>query len=159
MAAGVSDHCGQGSLRTNPLAGGTSSLEASEQTFEEMYWGIKPGWQDTHLVSVDDMRAERGAVDFIKIDVEGHEAAVLRGAVRTIATDQPIVFIECSHGPGHPCLSILEQQGYRLVDADHLSLRRDPGSTNFFAFPRRFWPAVEPLMDAARTSTSKALCH
>jgi FkbM family methyltransferase len=154
VAAAVSDRCGQGTLRTNPLAGATSSLEISETTFEERYWGMKPGWQNTPLVSIDDIRSKRGAVDFIKIDVEGHEAAALRGAVRTIATDQPIVFVECSHYPSHPCLA-LEQPGYRLVDADRLSLSCDPRSTNFFAFPQRFWPAVEPLIDAARCSTSK----
>ena len=156
VAAGVSDRCGQGSLRTNPLAGATSSLEISEQTFEEKHWGVKAGWQDTALVSVDDMRSKRGAVDFVKIDVEGHEAAVLRGAVKTISADQPILFVECSHRPAHPCLGTLEQLGYRLVDADRLSLSCDPSSTNFLAFPQRFWPAVEPLIDAARSSTSKA---
>jgi FkbM family methyltransferase len=33
-------------------------------------------------------------VSFIKIDVEGHEASMLRGAVRTIARDRPIVLVE-----------------------------------------------------------------
>jgi FkbM family methyltransferase len=35
-------------------------------------------------------------VDFIKIDVEGHEIATLKGARQTLANDKPIVFFECN---------------------------------------------------------------
>ncbi len=41
-------------------------------------------------------------VGFIKIDVEGHELAVLRGATRTISRDRPTLLIEANdrHHPG-----------------------------------------------------------
>ncbi len=38
-----------------------------------------------------------GAIGFIKIDVEGHELAVLQGARETIARDRPSLFIETEH--------------------------------------------------------------
>jgi len=43
-------------------------------------------------------------VSFIKIDVEGHEEAVLAGAVRTIAENRPVVLVEAEdrHNPGAP---------------------------------------------------------
>jgi len=42
------------------------------------------------------------SVGFIKIDVEGHEAAVLRGATATIEADRPRVMVEIEerHNPG-----------------------------------------------------------
>ena len=41
-------------------------------------------------------------VGFIKIDVEGHEEAVLRGAAQTIARNRPVLMIEIEerHNPG-----------------------------------------------------------
>lgn len=36
-------------------------------------------------------------VDFIKLDVEGFEASVLRGATQTLARDRPIVALELNH--------------------------------------------------------------
>ena len=43
-------------------------------------------------------------VAFIKIDVEGHEEAVLRGAEATLATNRPAVLVESEdrHNPGAP---------------------------------------------------------
>jgi FkbM family methyltransferase len=43
-------------------------------------------------------------VSFIKIDVEGHEEAVLAGAVETIAANRPAVLVESEdrHNPGAP---------------------------------------------------------
>lgn len=148
IVAAVSDQTGQGTLKTSPLAGATSSLEVNEKTFEEMHWGAVSGWQETLLTSVDETRSRRQAADFIKIDVEGHEAAVLRGAARTIAADQPILFIECGH-PGNQCLLPLQQQGYRLVDADRLTIHQQPGSTNFFAFPPRLSNSLDLIVSKA----------
>jgi len=150
IVAAVSDQTGTGTLKTSPLAGATSSLEVNEETFEEMHWGSGSGWQETLLTSIDETRSRHQPVDFIKIDVEGHEAAVLRGAARTIATDQPVLFIECSH-PGKQCLVPLQQQGYCLVDADRLTMNPQPDSTNFFAFPQRLSRSVELILSNAVT--------
>jgi len=43
-----------------------------------------------------------GEVGFIKIDVEGHEPSVVRGALETIRAGKPLLMIECErrHNPG-----------------------------------------------------------
>lgn len=48
--------------------------------------------QDVPLVAIDDMKFER--IDFMKIDVEGMELAVLNGALHSIAQFKPIMSIE-----------------------------------------------------------------
>ena len=49
-------------------------------------------------VSIDDFLAGQ-KVDFIKLDVEGAEADVLRGAAGTIAKHKPVIAISCYHHP------------------------------------------------------------
>jgi FkbM family methyltransferase len=102
--AAVSEHAGAMVLRTDHITGATSSLEDSEADFISLHWGVETGRLGVATVSLDHERSRRGPVDLIKIDVEGHEASVLRGAVNTIKSDQPIIFAECGH-PGARCLS------------------------------------------------------
>ncbi|MDP7063398.1 MAG: FkbM family methyltransferase [Planctomycetota bacterium] len=55
-------------------------------------------------------------VSFIKIDVEGHELQVLRGAANLLASDKPTLFME-SRGEEDP-LRFLANIGYRFFDLD-----------------------------------------
>lgn len=53
------------------------------------------------------------AVDFIKLDVEGMEAAVLRGATRLIRECEPVLYCEANPGPAQgPLLALLHDLGY-----------------------------------------------
>jgi FkbM family methyltransferase len=150
IAAGASDCQGYAYLRVDSEAGATSTLDHStEQTFEERHWGVSSGKIAISLATIDDERSRRPRVDFLKIDVEGHEAAVLRGAQRTISSDQPILFTECFH-PGHPCLQYLEQRGYRFVDGDRLKAHVDSSTSNYFGFPEKFHSEIDLLLQKAR---------
>lgn len=51
--------------------------------------------------------------DLMKIDVEGHELAVLQGAARTLAKLRDVVFEDFGSYPT-PVMSLLEQQGFRV---------------------------------------------
>lgn len=48
----------------------------------------------TQAVTVDQMSLQYGIPTHVKIDVEGHEAAVLRGAHSTLAEASPVLFLE-----------------------------------------------------------------
>jgi FkbM family methyltransferase len=55
--------------------------------------------------------------DFVKIDVEGHELAVLRGAIQTLTAHRPTILVECEtrHRPDgdvRPVFDLLESLGY-----------------------------------------------
>ena len=150
IAAGASDCQGNGYLRVDSLAGATSTLDDSaEETFEEQHFGVPSGKIPVSLVTIDNERSRRARVDFLKIDVEGHEAAVLRGARGTISSDQPILFVECFH-PEHACLAYLERQGYSFVDSDRLTAQVNPGTTNYFGFPWKFHSSIDLLLEQAR---------
>lgn len=63
------------------------------------------------VVTVDSLAIER--VRLMKIDVEGMEHDVLRGAARTLTTCRPIVYAECnSLRAGVPVLTLLQDEQY-----------------------------------------------
>lgn len=73
-------------------------------------------------------------VGFIKIDVEGHEIAVLEGGIETLRRERPVIVVEAEdqHRPGAviSLQSYLKTAGYRLV-------WNNPGpqrSANLFVF-------------------------
>lgn len=62
--------------------------------------GNLPGAEDlieikVQLRPLDDLEIK--SVDFIEIDVEGHEMEVLEGAAKTIRESRPVVLIEVQH--------------------------------------------------------------
>ncbi len=67
---------------------GSSSLEAVGGAGD--YLTIRTVIGDAYLQAND----PSGRIDFIKIDVEGHEAPALTGLAQTIARDQPLLLIE-----------------------------------------------------------------
>lgn len=77
----ISDECGRARFYVN-RAPGLSALRPIRNT--------------THIIDVEKVRLDDlglGRVDWLKIDVEGHEIAVLRGAQRLIASNPQIRLI------------------------------------------------------------------
>jgi FkbM family methyltransferase len=77
-------------------------------------------------------------VSLIKIDVEGHEGACLRGMISLISESRPIIFIECIEGEsGKDLSSILQNLGYYFCLIDD-------GSGKIVSVE-----SIEPQMDKA----------
>jgi FkbM family methyltransferase len=86
--------------------------------------GDNDQWIGMTCTAIDDM-PEIQKVDVIKMDVEGYECAVLRGAAKTIAKFLPVIFLECHwpllkvHGESpESLLAILKDYRYRLENYD-----------------------------------------
>ena len=92
-------------------------------------------------------------IDFMKIDVEGMEQAVLRGGLKTISASRPILYLETlvELGPGNfsGVEGILKPMGYEMfkVDPDRGLLRATAGyfQQNTIAIHRDFSAHVTSL--------------
>jgi FkbM family methyltransferase len=131
----VSDEPGTRPFALDEISGSTSSILDRGPTYSESQWGVVPCTLIVDTISLDDERAAAGAVDLIKIDVEGHEEAVIRGALETICRDQPILIFECFHGGGE-IIDALGALGYAFIDAETMCTDLCM-TTNFLALPER----------------------
>lgn len=66
------------------------------------------------LNKLDNIKIEEDAVDFVKIDVEGHELEVLQGARETLLKYKPTIFIETFPNKKQKVHKYLTNLGYRL---------------------------------------------
>jgi FkbM family methyltransferase len=109
----LSDHAGEAPLRVATTDTGRSTIEAANP--------LQQAGPIEHVTvatrRLDDYAGIIGPVACIKIDVEGHEDAVLRGADRMLARDRPslLVEIEERHKPGsiRAITRYLDERGYR----------------------------------------------
>ena len=109
--AAVSDHNGEAAFDLGPS---TAMGHIAEK-----------GSIKVRLVALDSLLAsgDLKPPDYMKIDVEGAEYEVLRGAARLIKEYQPILFLDTHQREAHHnTLSFLEEQGYQLEIIDGKSL-------------------------------------
>jgi FkbM family methyltransferase len=86
IKAAASDHEGTANLGFNPAIALTSGSSLERKG---------PAFMQVHTVMLDNLIIPPpGKIGAIKIDVEGHEAAVIRGAVSLIAEHKPTIIIE-----------------------------------------------------------------
>lgn len=78
---------------------------------------------ETRAVTVDDLSRQFGRPTHVKIDVEGYEAAVLRGATSTLREFAPLLFLELHNdmiraaaGDPETILTELEALNYKTYD-------------------------------------------
>lgn len=64
-----------------------------------------------HCVSLDSFLSTDQRVDFIKLDLDGHELEAVRGAVEILKRDKPIVVIEEKLGESPKALQFLKDLG------------------------------------------------
>jgi FkbM family methyltransferase len=79
---------------------------------------VDQGDMDVPMRRLDTMKPE--AMDFMKIDVEGYEVEVIKGAIETIQLHRPIIFIEV-HAQENvdPLKDIFRKLGYTWKQLNH----------------------------------------
>jgi len=83
--------------------------------FEDGIFGFRAERMSVERETIDLVRLDDedlGDVGFIKLDVQGHELAALRGAEETLVRSQPVLMIE---RPDEPIHEFLQQLGYRAL--------------------------------------------
>lgn len=88
----VSDHDGTVVLDERVEAGRLGELTSGETMTRS--WGPQTGTREVRCRTVDSLAAEFGDPDFIKVDTEGHERAVIDGALETVERCDPRLLIE-----------------------------------------------------------------
>lgn len=145
----LSDHAGQATLRFDPGNTGVATIERSNTLTQNA--GIRRIVEaNVPVATLDSFGFDD--VGLIKIDVEGHEEAVLRGATQTLRTGRPSLVVETEdrHNPGAPARveALLRAAGYaalvlheaELVTTDearrrNLRLGAPDGLNNFVFVP------------------------
>jgi FkbM family methyltransferase len=72
---------------------------------------------------------ELPAPDFLKIDVEGAEIELLRGAVRLLAGDRPLTIVLSTHSleMHEQCCEVLRSSGFSIVETAAVDIARREG--------------------------------
>lgn len=118
----ISNECGEATLHVPLISDGLATIEASNP-WRSCYNGV-----DIFRVPIQPLDAF-GLKDlaFLKIDVEGHELSVLRGAQQTITKNRPALLIEIeerhSDNSIEETVDYLTSTGYRCFYLDNGSLR------------------------------------
>jgi FkbM family methyltransferase len=106
--------------------------------------------QEVKTVTLDDYCRERGAVTLMKVDVEGVEDRVLKGAKALLRRDQPLIFCEVLAGADTwgSIEPILEEVGYSIASIEKdgpLIIGGSRKADNHIFFPRSGRAQVEDL--------------
>jgi FkbM family methyltransferase len=117
-AAAVSDHAGEATFHRHKARDTRSSLSALDYDEDQLERFQVP------LEDLDSSLPEDFAPTLVKIDVEGAEEQVVRGAERTLARHRPIVVFEHSDSARHfgtsseTLHSLFTAAGLRVFDID-----------------------------------------
>jgi FkbM family methyltransferase len=105
--------------------GSFGSLELNREQQSDLGQQAAGGqFDEVAMRSIDEMAFAR--VDVVKIDVEGMEAEVIRGARRTLLAHRPLMYVEYLKSGGEALWRLLDELDYEVYDA------RD----NFICFPK-----------------------
>jgi len=85
---------------------------------------------DVPLVSLDDLLEAREIrpPDYMKVDVEGAEHDVLKGAIKLLERYHPTLFLDTHQREAHrPTITLLEELGYdfKILDGQSLQVTKE----------------------------------
>lgn len=130
----LSDHSGAGELSVSG-ARTHAKLDTSGETDFKEDMGSKT--IHVELSTVDLQLCQCPAPSLVKIDVEGAEAAVLRGAVRLLHDVRPTIICEL-HGTNTPAADLLEDAHYavNVLATPDVPVREASWDAHIIAVPR-----------------------
>jgi FkbM family methyltransferase len=100
------------------MSGATGTLRLNDVTFSERNYGSASPRTTVETTTIDEASKRFFPPDFVKIDVEGAELDVLKGAVQTLSTVRPIMLIEInSEEAVRNVRELLDKTGYVLRPA------------------------------------------
>lgn len=109
---GLSDRSGSCSFVTSADHPEINHIPRKGVQYDETKWQ----WQHATVPMVTlDEALDEAPVDLMKLDVECHEAAVLRGARATLGRHKPTLFLEVLPWATESPQGILDAEGYRYV--------------------------------------------
>jgi FkbM family methyltransferase len=99
-----------------------------------------PSGGQTTVVTIDSLGLNPS---LIKIDVEGMESDVIRGAIETIKRCEPVIYLECNGDDTSAVAIVLAEIGYRA----YWSIGPYFNPNNFFGSKLNLWPGVMPSVN------------
>lgn len=117
-AQAASNALGTASFSQDLLSSATGSLEQSEPSFAEQHYGQRACNIRVATTTLDLATKDMPPPALVKIDVEGHEQAVLEGASELLERSRPILLIESFGERAEAVRNILNPLGYQYIDAD-----------------------------------------
>ena len=88
---------------------------------------------ESRIIEIETLDSfEFKSVGFIKIDVEGHEIEVLKGAAKTIQRDRPHLLVEVKDSNLHEVRNLLFKWGYQEADLFELVGSKGSGENHIF---------------------------
>ena len=125
------------------LTSATGCVAGKDKPWIEQYLNSSANEIRVKTKTLDSVVSDDNNPSLIKIDVEGHEVEVLEGGRNTLTKIKPLLIVESFPPKQRTVLSILQELGYKLIDADrHASI--NPNTTNLFA-----WHPRGPLQEAS----------
>jgi FkbM family methyltransferase len=128
VEAAVTDHVGQVQFFEG------SECSTGHLGREEATRGMK---SIVRAITLDAFTKTAPAPNFVKVDVEGAEALLLKGAQHLLKADKPPTFLVEVHGEKLEATTrqILERQGYRIRYLKYREKRPDNAPRHILAFP------------------------
>ena len=123
-------------------------------------WGgvaLDEHWDETEpveMVTLDSMNLPK--VDFIKIDVEGMEVDVLKGAEEIVGKDRPLIYVELNHEQEkrEELLAWMKEHNYKVYPHNPPFFEKD----NSFHSPRDIFERRDADGRRIRIVSTNALC-
>ena len=135
----LSNKCGNFSFFQDSITSATGTLCLDDHPWIEKYLGCKTQTIEVKTSTMDQVLDSTLWPSLIKIDVEGHELAVLKGGIDTLSKYKPLIIIESFPPRRSQVIELLSGLGYEFVDADRWQPLEE-GTSNLFA-----WHSAGPL--------------